>query len=375
MSIQAATPIPPEATLAVAARASPFHAATRRAGCRAYGVVNGLQVPLAFAGPEAEYRQRVDGVVMCDASAERHVEVRGPDAAAFVQWITATDLDGLAVGACAPALVVDEQGGVVGDPMVLRLDEDRYWLAQESEGLLTWVKGVSLGCELDVQIAGVEPATLALEGPRSRQVVERLLGGDAAPLGDDEVREVTLGGMPVVVSRRRCGSLPASSLRLRDASAGSELWERVRAAGEGSGIAPAALGAVHRIEAGLPRVGAEMDVNSDPFEVGAGALVDLGQELPFIGSVALRALAARGLRQRLVGIVVEDGDPPAVGAWRLVAGGESRGELRSLAWSPGLGAYIGLGVVLLEYAEPGTRLEAQIPGGGCRCRVEALPLR
>ena len=375
MSTHAATPIPSEFTLATAVRASPFHAATRRAGCRAFGVVNGLQVPLRFADPETEYRQRVDGVVMCDASAERHVEVRGPDASAFVQWITATDLGALPVGACAPALLVDEQGGVVGDPMVLRLDGDRYWLAQDSEGLLTWVKGVSLSCELDVQIAGVEPATLALEGPRSRAVVERLLGDDAAPLGDREVREVMLHGMPVVVSRRRCGSLPASSLRLGDSSAGNELWELVQAAGEASGIAPAVLSAVHRIEAGLPRVGAEMDTNSDPFEVGAGSLVDLDQAEPFIGSVALRALAARGLRQRLVGIVVEDGEPPAVGVWPLMADGEVWGELRSIAWSPGLGAFIGLAVVLLEYAEPGTRLQAEVPGASCRCRVEALPFR
>jgi len=373
MIMHTATPIPPGATPAVAVRTSAFHTAARRSGCRDFAVVNGLQVPLRFGDPDTEYRQRVQGVVLCDASAERHVEVRGPDAAGFVQWITATDLAGLGVGACAPALLVDEQGGVVGDPMVLRLAADRYWLAQESAGLLPWVKGVSLNCGLDVQIAAPEPATLALEGPRAREVVDRLLGADVAPLGEREVREVTVGGLALVVSPRRCGALPAFSLRLRDVSAGSELWERVLAVGEACGIAAAVLSSVHRIEAGLPRLGAEMDADSDPFEAGVGGLVDLDQDVDFIGSAALTALAARGRRRRLVGITVEEGGPPAAGCWPLVADDEPRGELRSLAFSPGRGRFIGLAVVLLAYAEPGVRLEVEVPGGRCRCRVEGLP--
>jgi aminomethyltransferase len=376
MSTHLATPIPPELTLAAAVRASPFHASARRAGCEAFGIVNGLQVPLRFADPAEEYRRRATGVVLCDASAERHVEVRGPDACAFMRWLCATDLGDLAVGRCAPALLVDEQGGVVGDPMVLRLAGDRYWLAQESPGLAPWVKGVSLNCGLDVQVAAPELATLALEGPRSREVVDRLMGPDVAPLGEHEARELELGGLPLVLSPRRCGSLSAFSLRLRDPSAAGALWQRAAEAGRAASIAPAVLSPVHRIEAGRARVGAEMDADSDPFELGVADLVHLGKHRTFIGQAALAALAARGLRRRLVGVSMQDAPASAIGTagWRaLLDGGEAVGELRSSVFSPRFGRGIGLAMVLLSYAEPGTVLQVEAPETAWRCRVERLP--
>ena len=132
---------------------------------------------------------------------------------------------------------------------------------------------------------------------------------------------------------------------------------------------------MHRIEAGIPGLGLEMNADSDPFELGVGTLVDLEQALPYIGSAALPALKARGLRQRLVGISVdapkferEDRD-----WWPLLADDRVVGELRSTAFSPGLGRTIGLAVVLLAHAEPGVGLVAESPHGRLECRVESLP--
>ena len=226
MAHHATSPISVDTALAAATQSSPFLAATRRWGCRAWGVFNGLQIPLEFESAEEEYRNRTGAVVLCDASAESHVQIEGPDAAAFVQWLTATDVDALGVGRARHCLMVDERGGVVGDPMVLRVDAERYWLAQDNVDLLPWVKGVSLNSGLDVSVSAPPGATLALEGRRAPDVVAALLGPDAAPLESDEVREVQVADRAVLVSPRRCGALPAFSLRLGDVAGADGPWTR-----------------------------------------------------------------------------------------------------------------------------------------------------
>ena len=199
----------------VPVHASPFQEATQRSGCRAYGVYNGLQVPVCFESPAADYWRRVSGCTLGDASADCHVEIAGPDAAVFLQWLTATRVDTLLPGRCRQALLADEQGAVVGCPMVLRLEAERYWLAQDNPQLLPWVKGAALNSELDFQVSAPKLATVALEGARAPQVLGALLDADARALGEDEVRAIQVLGMTLVVSPRAGAGVPAFSLRLQ----------------------------------------------------------------------------------------------------------------------------------------------------------------
>lgn len=362
-----------DVVLGAPVHASPFHEATERSGCRAYGVYNGLRVPVCFESPEADYWRRVHGAALRDASSDCHVEVVGPDAAVFLSWLTATRMDGLAPGSCRQALLADEQGGVVGYPMILRLGEDRYWLAQDNPDLLPWIKGAALNCELDFQVADPQVATLALEGARAPGVLRQLPGG--AAMGEGEVRELCVDGMPLVVSPRAGAGVPAYSLRLQETARAGALWEYLLRAGAGQDIAPSAHCSAHRVEAGQLSLAFDIDADNDPFELGLGGLVDLDSGRSFIGKAALTALHARGPRRRLMGVVVE-GEPlqePNLEWWPLVVDGEKVGTLRTAVSSPRLEMNIGLGLVLLAYAERGVRLEAVSPRGPRACVLRELP--
>jgi aminomethyltransferase len=361
--------------IAPAARASPFHDATERYGCRAYGVYNGLRIPLAYGRAEQEYWTRSRAVVLCDASADLHVELSGPDAHAFAQWLTPTSLAALRPGHCKQALLVDEQGGVVATPMALCLDAQRVWLAEDHSDLLPWVKGVALNCELDVRLSAPPVATLALEGPAAAATLHSLLGAAALPLGAYEVREVELDGMTLVISARAGMHVPAYSLRLHDADHADALWERVMAAGQAHGIGAAAHSLVHRLEAGWPALGSEVDAECDPYEAGLGCLVDAEPVAACIGAAALGAIKARGPRRRLVGVHIGGAPMPVPDLqWcALLGDGEPVGELRSAVFSPRLRRNIGLAMVLLAYAEPGVRLSARFPDGERACVVSPLP--
>lgn len=355
--------------------ASPFQEATRRSGCRAYGVYNGLRVPVCFESPEADYWRRVSGCTIRDASADCHVEISGPDAAVFVQWLTATRVDDLSPGQCRPALLADEQGAVVGYPMILRLTVDRYWLAQDNPDLLPWVKGAALSSELDFQVSALKLATVALEGARASEVLGALLDAGSGALEDDEVREVRVGGMTLVVSPRAGAGVTAFSVRLHGEEGARSLWEHLLTVGAEYDIAPSAQCTAHRVEAGQLGLAFDIDTDSEPFELGLGDLVDLASKRDFIGKAALTALHARGPRRRLLGVVIE-GEPleePNPEWWPLVAGGEVVGDVRTAVFSPRLGINVGLGLVLLAYAEPGVRLEAMSPAGARGCVLRELP--
>jgi aminomethyltransferase len=356
-------------------RDSPFQEATRRSGCRAYGVFNGLRVPVSFESPEADYWRRVHACTIRDASSDVHVEISGPDAAVFVQWLVATRLDDLAPGHCRVALLADEQGAVVGYPMILRLAAERYWLAQDSPDLLPWVKGAALHAELDFQVGAPQVATLALEGSRAPQALGALLDVDAPGLGKDEVRRVQIEDIPLLVSPRAGAGVPAYSLRLQEMEHATALWRHLLGMGAGLDMAPSAQCAVLPVEAGLPSFAFDMDGASDPFEMGLGDLVDLAGQGDFVGKTALTAMHARGPRRRLMGAVI-DGEPlaePNPQWWPLMADGEVVGDVRTAVFSPRLGENVALALVLLAYAEPGVRLEASSPRGPHHCVLKELP--
>ncbi len=367
--------MPAEFVLSPRIRRSPFHEATRRHGAKGLSIYNKMYLPMSFTDPETEYWHLVNGVTLWDVSAQRIVEIDGPDGFAFANLLTPRDLAKCAVGQCRYIVVTAPDGGILNDPVLLRLGETRFWLSRADSDILMWAQGVAVFAGMDATVHEPDTATLQLQGPKSRDVAGDLFGDRVTELAYYEHCETQLDGMPLVVSRTGFSGELGYEIYLRDTARADELWEAVMAAGEPHGLVPACPSPIRRIEAGIYDYSVDMDADTNPFEVGLDRLVDLNKEADFIGKDALRRIKAEGVSRKLVGVEVAGAPLPYNDhRWPVWRGGERVGEVTSCVYSPRLEKNIGYAMLALPHAGLGTDLSVETPNGARRATVVEKPV-
>ena len=356
-------------------RKSPYFEATLRWGAKEFSVYNHMYIPRDFGDPVQNYWNLVNDAILCDVAVERQVEITGPDAWKFAQLLSPRDLSRMQVGQCKYVLVTDADGGILNDPILLRLGENHFWFSLADSDVLFWAKGVAVHSGLDVTIREPDVSPLQLQGPKSGLIMQELFGDGIADLRYFRLRELELDGIPLVVSRTGWSSELGYELYLRDGSRGSQLWERIMAAGSPLGLAPGHTSSIRRIEGAMLSYHADMDVDTNPYELGLGRLVDLDMGARFIGKEALRRINAEGVSRLQVGLEL-DGDPlpgPNTSFWPLLKDGDVIGKVTSAVHSPRLNANIALAMAAVEHAAIGTALEVQTPTQTLPARVVEKP--
>ena len=344
-------------------RKSPYFEATVRWGAKEFSVYNHMYIPRDFGDPVQNYWNLVNDAILCDVAVERQVEITGPDASKFAQLLSPRDLSRMQVGQCKYVLLTDPDGGILNDPILLRLGENHFWFSLADSDVLFWAKGVAVHSGLDVTIREPDVSPLQLQGPKSGLIMQKLFGDGITDLRYFRLRELELDGIPLVVSRTGWSSELGYELYLRDGSRGSELWERIMAAGSPLGLAPGHTSSIRRIEGAMLSYHADMDIDTNPYELGLGRLVDLDMNTRFIGKEALRRINAEGVSRVQVGLEIE-GDPlpgPNTSFWPLLKNGDVIGKVTSAVHSPRLNANIALAMAAVEHAAIGTALEVQTP--------------
>ena len=356
-------------------RKSPYFDATLRWGAREFSVYNHMYIPRDFGDPVENYWNLVNAAILCDVAVERQVEFTGPDAARFVQLLTPRNLSECHVGQCKYVMITSEEGGIINDPILLRLGENHFWLSLADSDVLLWAKGVAVHSGMDVSIGEPDVSPLQLQGPRSLEIMKVLFGVEIGTLRYFWLRDLELDGIPLVVSRTGWSSELGYEIYLRDASRGDELWERIMAAGQPFGLRAGHTSTIRRIEGGMLSYHADMDINTNPFELGLDKLVDLDMEAAFIGKAALKRIKAAGIRRKQVGLQIAG--PPIETTntrfWPLLARDEQVGVITSAVYSPQLERNIALAMVSLEWAGKGSELLARCSSGDHHAIVVDVP--
>jgi glycine cleavage system aminomethyltransferase T len=337
-------------------RKSPYFDATIRWGAKDFSVYNHMYIPRDFGNPEQNFWNLVNDVILCDVAVERQVEITGPDAAKFVQRLISRDLSKCAVGQCKYVLLTNALGGILNDPIMLRLAENHFWISLADSDILLWAQGVAVHAGLDVTICEPDVSPLQLQGPKSGEVMQALFGASIVDLKYYWLREYELDGIPLIVSRTGWSSELGYELYLRDASKGDLLWEKIMAAGKPFGIKPGHTSTIRRIEGGMLSYHADMDINTNPYELGLDRLIDVDADIEFIGKPALQKIRQQGVARKHVGLIIDG--PAIVGSntcfWELEKGGKVIGKVTSAVYSPRLEKNIALAMVSAEFSQLGT---------------------
>ncbi|MGZ4153841.1 MAG: glycine cleavage T C-terminal barrel domain-containing protein [Actinomycetota bacterium] len=359
-------------------RKSPYFEATKRHGCTSWGLYNHMLLPTLYDDPVTEYEALLNDVTVWDVAVERCVEISGPDAFELTNAMTCRDLTSCDVWQCKYVLMTAGNGGIVNDPVLLRLAEDRFWLALADSDALLFAAGVAAGRGYDVEIREADVAPMQVQGPRSKDVIADLFGERVRDLRYYWCTEAEVDGIPVVVSRTGWTGEVGYEIYLRDGARGDDLFERVMQAGEPFGIRVIAPSEARRVEAGIFNYGSDMRVEDTPYHVtGLERFVELDQETDFIGKDALRRVREEGVDRKLVGIGIHGEPMTDEGAlndfWPVVADGSGVGRVTAGAWSPRLEKNVGYAWVPIALAEVRTTLQIASPRGTLEATVHELP--
>jgi aminomethyltransferase len=346
-------------------RRSPFFEKTLEAGASAYDIYNHMYLPGYYADPVEEYWALLNGVTVWDVSVERIVEITGPDSSEFTNRLTCRDLTKCAVGQGKYVLITADDGGIVNDPVLLRVEENRWWLALADSDAGLYARGVAVNSGLDVKVGEPEIYPIQIQGPKSKDTLRKVFG----PAIDDIKYYWTLttevDGIPVVISRTGWTGEVGYEVYLRDPARGGDLWDRVFEAGREFDIRPVAPVEARRIEAGIFNYGSDMTIENNPFELtGLERLVE-DQAADYIGKAALEEIRATGVSRKLVGIETPGAPLPFEIAEKrpVLHDGEAVGTLTDLIWSPRLERNIGYVWLPIEVSGPGTELQIVAPDG------------
>jgi glycine cleavage system aminomethyltransferase T len=391
-------PTPVQLLISTRIRKSPYWHLSVEAGCWRAEVYNRTYHPRGYVRPEsggtmAEYDALVNHVTLWNVAVERQIRVKGPDAEAFVNFVITRDATKIPPMRARYVILCNQDGGVLNDPVLLRLSEDEFWFSLSDSDLLLWLQGVNVAKGFDVEIHEIDVCPVQIQGPKSVDLMVDLVGPEVEAIPSYGLLEAEIDGLSVVISQTGFTGEKGYEIYLRDATLHSErLWRAVQAAGEAHGLAVIAPAHHRRIAAGILSWGQDMDVETLPFQVNLGYQVPRTKQADYIGKRALEAA-----REQL-----ESGHPPythtlvgmqlggkpideyAPDFWLIspATGGDPVGYVTSPWFSPELGTNIAMGFVPVGMTQQGTPLlvhlpdqYADVPGQPVNAVIVEMPFR
>lgn len=355
-------------------RPSPFYESAVAEGMTAASIYNRMIMPTSYGNREAEYWRLINGVSQWDVGVERQVQLKGPDAGRLAQILSPRDLSKCQVGQGKYVPLCNHRGTIINDPILLKLDEDLYWLSIADSDIWFWASAIAAERGLDVEISEPDVSPMALQGPMAEDVVAHVMGDWVRSLKYFWFKETEIEGIPVAVQRSGWSKQGGFEIYLRDGTQGTRLWNIFKEAGQPWGIGPGAPATAERTESGLVSVGGDTDDQTNPFEVRLEKYVDLDVADDVVGIKALRRIKAEGVKRHQLGLVLDGGIPEPLGFRRedIRLNGEIIGMMTNCVWSPRMMANIGYALVTVD-ANIGQTVEVMRDKGPVSAKLVALP--
>jgi glycine cleavage system aminomethyltransferase T len=352
---------------------SPFFEKAVEYGATEFHPYNGMWMPVGYDSPVNEYWNVLERASLWDVGVQKCVEIAGPDAEAFMQLLTPRDITTIEPGRCAYVFLTNQDGGVLNDPVMLRIAEDRFWLSTADSDMYLWAKGVSAFSGHEVEIATPHVYPMQLQGPRSAEIMVDVFGEEILDLRYYWWMRSSVDGIDVVISRTGYSSELGYEVYLLGEARGGELWEILMTAGQPYGISPGSPNRIRRIEGGVLDYASDITPDENPLELGLDRLI--AWDTDFLGKAALEKVRDEGVRRRLVGLFL---DGPALQKnnehrWPVTSASTKVGFVTNAVHSPRLDRNIAFAMIGVPFDANDTVLTVETVEGARSAERTTLP--
>ena len=376
----------PRLTVSRRQRSTTYTPRIESLGVSDYSIVNRTILPKGFGrSVEDDYWHLREHVQLWDVSCQRQVEIKGKDATRLVQMMTPRDLRDAMVGQCLYAPLIDQNAGMINDPIILKLSEDHFWLSIADADVSLWAEGLATGFGLDVEIDEPDVSPLAVQGPKSDDLMAKVFGEAVRKIRFFRFEKLNFNGHPLVVARSGYSKQGGFEIYLDDSSLGLDLWDALWHAGAELNVQAGSPNLIERIEGGLLSYGNDMTRDNNPLECGLERYCQLDDSIDYIGKDALLQIKKQGPGRQIRGILF-DGErcPPCATPWPILADDKIIGQITSAIWSLRFKSNVALGMVERGYWNTGQQVSVQSSDGLTRngsvvslpfCEVTSLDAR
>ena len=209
-------------------RSTPFTSRIEKQGVSSYTVYNHMLLPTAFGESlEEAYYHLKKYVQLWDVAGERQVEITGKDSAKLVQLMTCRDLTNSKDGRCYYCPVIDDKGGLINDPIVLRHNKEKWWLSIADSDVILYAKGLAIGYNLQVQIIEPNVDIMAIQGPQSYPLMEKIFGNKIKELNFFDFAYFDFKGTKHLIARSGWSKQGGYEIYVENTSSGLELYDHI----------------------------------------------------------------------------------------------------------------------------------------------------
>ena len=356
----------PALSLSRRLRSTPFTQRVTKAGVKAYTIYNHMLLATVFHTLEEDYWHLCENVQIWDVSAERQVEIEGPDAYKLIQLMTPRDLSKAQLGQCFYLPLCDTDGTLINDPIAIKYDHNKWWLSIASSDVILWAKGLATGYGFDVKINEPDVWPLAIQGPKAEELCARVFGDSVKDIRFFRSTILNFNGKELLVARSGWSKQGGFEVYVNDATLGLELWDTLFAKGADLNVRAGCPNNIERIESGLMSFGNDMDYEDTPFECGLEKYVSLESD---IESLSIEALRKHIPKQKLLGLVFDQ----AASDITVLQDNQVIGEIRSQTWSPKYKAQLGFAMLELDSIKNRKNVIVMTDKGPISARLATLP--
>ena len=355
-------------------RSTPYTSRIEKQGVTAYTSYNHMLLPAAFGSLEDSYHHLKKNVQIWDVAGERQVEVSGKDSAKLVQLMTCRDLSKSKDGRCYYCPLIDDNAGIINDPVVLRLNKDRWWISIADSDVILFAKGLAIGNKYDVKIFEPNVDIMAVQGPKSFDLMEKIFGTEIKQLKFFGFDYFDFKGTKHLIARSGWSKQGGYEIYVEHTKSGLELYDHLFEIGKEFEVKPGCPNLIERIESALLSYGNDMDINDNPFECGFDKYVNLDTDVDFLGKDKLKKIKSDGISRKLVGLIIDAKEISLTKSLEIKdENNNSVGELRSACFSPHFKTVIGIAMINKPFWSPSQIVKIEINGKICNGKVCDLP--
>jgi dimethylsulfoniopropionate demethylase len=264
-------------------RSTPYTSRIEKQGVSSYTIYNHMLLPASFGSLEESYLHLKEHVQVWDVAAERQVEISGKDSSKLVQLMTCRDLSKSKIGRCYYCPIIDDNAGLVNDPVVLKLDENRWWISIADSDVILFAKGLAIGNKYDVKIFEPNVDIMAVQGPKSFKLMEKIFGKKILDMKFFGFDYFDFEGSKHLIARSGWSKQGGFEIYVENTESGLKLYDEMFKVGKEFNVKPGCPNLIERIESALLSYGNDMDNNDNPLECGFEKYVNLENNINFLG--------------------------------------------------------------------------------------------